>query len=255
VIAERFLPPERSIALERNLERASRGEPVSEAAVARELELFRAAFGQEDLFANALQSAGLSADELRVQIADHLRARGWVERQIAPQLAPSESEMRDFYRDHRERFRQPQRFRVSHIFLAAPVGSAPDVVAEKRSAIQGLAIRLLAGENFVHLAAEGSEDEASKTRGGDLGYFSSARMPEEFIAEGEKLHRGETSAPIQSHLGFHIFQLTDTKPPRDMTFEEAKGEIALALANEKRAAAVAALQEQLKLADVAVQGR
>ncbi len=54
------------------------------------------------------------------------------------------------------------------------------------------------------------------------------------------------SAPLQSHLGFHIVQLTGSKPPRRLAFEEAKSEIAQTLANEKRAGAVAQLGERLQ---------
>ena len=92
---------------------------------------------------------------------------------------------------------------------------------------------------------EASEDEASKARGGDLDYFSARRMPAELMAELEKLHVGEISAPIQSHLGFHIVQLTDLKPARALSFEETRDEIASILRNERRAIAIARLTERL----------
>ncbi|MGZ5003808.1 MAG: peptidylprolyl isomerase, partial [Chthoniobacterales bacterium] len=143
------------------------------------------------------------------------------------------------------RFAQPQRFRVSHIFLAAPEGYPEEVLAAKQSAIQGLSVRILAGEKFDDLEREASEDEATKSKGGDLGYFSAWRMPREFMAELEKMQVDEISAPIRSHLGFHLVRLTDVKPPREMSFEETQREIALLIKNEKRAGAVARLSEEL----------
>ncbi len=119
----------------------------------------------------------------------------------------------------------------------------------KRSVAQALSIRLLAGEKFEDLAAEASEDENTKNRGGDLGWFSAARMPPDFMAHVEKLALSERSGPSQTHLGFHILELTDTKPARDLTFEESREEISRHLANEKRAGRIAlelgAFQPQL----------
>ena len=121
----------------------------------------------------------------------------------------------------------------------------------KLSFIEGFSVRLLAGEKLPDLIAEGSEDEATKLRGGDLSFFSAARMAPEFIDEIKKLQIGETSGPLRSHLGYHIVQLIETKPEREITYDEARPEIALALANERRALAVAALRERLSAPEFA----
>ena len=110
-------------------------------------------------------------------------------------------------------------------------------------------MRIAGGEPLSKLAAEASEDEASKVRGGDIAFFSAARMPPEFFAEVEKLQSGEISKPFRSHLGFHIVQLTETKPPRLVPFEEACGEISGALANERRVQITARLAGSLTKAD------
>jgi len=224
----------------------SQREPVSEEQIERELDLLRAEFGADNSFQQALSASHLSLGQIRTEVTDHLRARSWIEKQIAPQLGTTREEDRKFYQEHPAQFLQPQRYRVSHLFLAAPNGSMPEIVAAKRSATQGLAVRLLAGESLAQLIAEASEDEATKTRAGDLGYFAAMRMPLEFVTEVEKLQVGATSGPIQSHLGFHIVQLIDAKSPSNLTFEQAQPEIATEITNRKRAAAVAQLNSRLK---------
>jgi parvulin-like peptidyl-prolyl isomerase len=79
---------------------------------------------------------------------------------------------------------------------------------------------------------------ATKTRGGDMGFFSEFRMPPDFFAAVVKMHVAEISKPIRTRLGFHIIQLTDRKQARRMTFDEARGEIGLTLENEKRQTAL-----------------
>ena len=163
--------------------------------------------------------------------------------------AISDAACRNFYDTHRDFFQQPARFRVSHVFLAAHSETPPEDVEAKAKAIEALVMRVAGGEALSKLAAEASEDEASKARGGDLGFFSAARMPPEFFTEVEKLQAGEVSKPFRTHLGFHIVQLTDLKPSRLVPFEEARGDISGALANERRVQITARLAESLTKAD------
>ena len=231
-----------------NLRRESAGEQISDTVLDGELDLLLHQFADENAFSQALEASGSSMQALRVRLSEHLRARQWLENKIGPHKV-TEAECRAFYDAAPKQFTQPQRFRVRHLFLAAPPGTAPEAVAAKRTLIQGLAIRLLAGENFNALVAEASEDEATRARAGDLGYFSALRMPTDFMAEVEKLRPGEFSAPVQSQLGFHILQLTDRKPPRPLAFDAVKAEIANILANKKRATAVQRLSEAMNATD------
>jgi hypothetical protein len=218
-----------------NLKRAAANEMVDPAYVEREFSLTAAQFADEKVFHKALLSNGFSIRSLREKMETQLRGLAWLEKQVAPAIVASESECRQFYDAHLALFTQPVRFRVSHLFLAAHAETPPEVVEEKEMAIAALATRLGKAETFSQLAAEASEDEATKFRGGDLGYFSEARMPPEFIAEIKKLRAGEISKPFRSHLGFHIAQLTEIKLARPLSFEEARPEILVALANDRRA--------------------
>ena len=232
-----------------NLRRESRDEQISEAAVEREFQLLRYQFGTDKVFESELEASGLSAETLRASIAEYLRTQQWIEKQIAPELHATEDESRAFYAPNLERFAQPPRFRVSHLFLAAPEATPPEVVQAKQDTAKALAKRLSKREEFALLIAEASEDEATKERGGDLGFFSAARMPADFMAEVVKLALGKPTAPLKLHLGIHILQLTDTRPARQIPFEEVRGEIALHLTNAKRAAAVERLRQRLTAAE------
>jgi parvulin-like peptidyl-prolyl isomerase len=240
---EVFTTPE-LIAVE-NLRHLARSEQIAAKKVEQEMSLLRAQFGEEKIFDRVLRSSDLSLPSLSERIADQLRSLQWIERQVAAETKVTDAECRKFYETHRESFTQPLRFRASHIFLAAHAETPEEVVESKSKAIQALAARLSRGEALAQLAAEVSEDEATKLRGGDLGYFSSARIDPEFFAEVEKLAAGQTSKPFRTHLGFHIVQVTEVKAARPMAFEEARGEIALALANQRRALLTARLAATL----------
>jgi parvulin-like peptidyl-prolyl isomerase len=234
-----------------NLRCVGRNEKVEVAKVDRELALLRAQFGDDQIFFSALQSNGLSLSGLREGVADQLRSLRWLEEQIAADGAVTEQQRREFYEAHRALFTQPIRFRASHLFLAAPAETPPEVVEAKRELIETLALRLSNGETLPQLAAEASEDEATKTRGGDLGFFSSGRMPPDFFTEVEKLAPGGRSKPFRSHLGFHIVEVAEIKPARVLSFDEARGEVLLALANERRALLAKRLADMLGAATFA----
>jgi parvulin-like peptidyl-prolyl isomerase len=232
-----------------DLKRAAANETVAPAAVDREVALFEAQFGSDKSFRNALRIDGLSVSALRDKVTNQLRGVAWLEKQIRPAPAVTERECREFYEAHRDVFAQPVRFRVSHLFLAAHAETPPEMVEEKERAIAAFATRLSKGETLAALAREASEDEASKARGGDLNYFSEKRMPTEFIAEIKKLRIGEISKPFRSHLGFHIARVVETRAAHLLTFAEARPEISVALANERRANRVDQIAKTLAGAD------
>jgi len=220
-------------------------EKISKGKIGSALNLLRWQFPNEKAWRIALGASGLSARSLRRYVAGDLRAQQWITRQIVSRIDATEIEYRNFYETHRDSFMQPVRFRASHLFVAAPRETLPEVVETKQQAIKSLAARIKQGEKLTDLAAVGSEDEATKNRGGDLGFFSESRMPPDFFAAVAKMHIGEISQPIRTRLGFHIIELTDSKPAREMNFEEARAEIRLIIENEKRRTALQNLVRDL----------
>jgi len=219
-------------------------EKAARARIDTELNELRRQFPNEKTWRTALKASGLSSGWLDRRIAEDLQSWQWIIRQIAPQLDVTDDECRKFYATHLERFVQPVRFRADHLFVAAPAETPPEMVETKRQTIESLAERIKHGEKLSDLAID-SEDEATKSRGGDLGFFSQFRMWPDFFATVAKMRVGEISQPIRTRLGFHIIELTDLKPARQMSFEEARTEIRLLIENEKRRTALQNLAADL----------
>ena len=93
---------------------------------------------------------------------DDLRAREWIEQLMISQSDATEDECRNFYDTHPQNFMQRARFRASHLFLAAPPETPPELVESKEKVIKGWADRIRQGEKLGELAAAASEDAATK---------------------------------------------------------------------------------------------
>ncbi|HXP34466.1 MAG TPA: peptidyl-prolyl cis-trans isomerase [Chthoniobacterales bacterium] len=220
------------------LQSRAEGERISRADVKRELNLLRSQFRDDKTWGQALHESGLFTLSLWLTLRNDLGSRQWILDRIGRQIDVTEDECRRFYESHPENFFVPERLRVSHLFLAAPAETALEIVEAKRTAIEALSVRLAGGEDFAALTAENSEDEATKLGGGDLGYFSASRMLPDFVAAALKLRPGGISKPIRTRLGFHILKLIDVQQARQKTFDKARDDIAIELANQKRATAI-----------------
>jgi PPIC-type PPIASE domain len=211
----------------------------------RALITLRHQFADDRQFRAALGRSGVSYRTLRRALVEAICGEQWIENQIASRIAVSDAEVQKYFEQHQAEFMQPTRIRARHIFLAAPEGSAPELMEAKQRGMKDIVTRLGHGEDFAQLAAAVSEDEATKTRGGDLGFFSARRVPPEFFAAAEELRVNAPPRFLQSHLGFHALQATDLHPARPLTLAEATPEITVLIAEKKRRGAVAAIESEL----------
>jgi parvulin-like peptidyl-prolyl isomerase len=220
-------------------------EPVSSDELKRQMNLLRFQFANEKAWNTTLSSSGFSVISLAKCMRKNLKTCAWISRQVANQLTTNDAECRAFYDAHLKQFFLPERRNVSHLFLAAPPETAQEIVDAKKAAIDALSVRLAAGEDFATLVAQNSEDDATKLRGGELGYFSGNRMPPEFVEAATKLTPAQVSKPVRTRLGFHILKLIGVQAPRQQTFDEVRNDVAIEIANQKRQIAIEKLSTGL----------
>lgn len=108
----------------------------------------------------------------------------------------------------------------------------PDHTAEKQK-IDAILTRLKAGEDFAAVAAQASQDESTKRKGGRIGYIKTGAYDEEFeeAAFGLTLD-GQLSEPIETRVGFHILKRLGAK--KILPFSDAKRRIETELRRTER---------------------
>ena len=89
--------------------------------------------------------------------------------------------------------------------ILVKIDDKTDDAAAKAEA-ETLAARISGGADFAKLAAESSDDDATKRRGGDLGWFGADTYGSAFGMQVAALSDGQTSAPFKTDAGWVIVQ-------------------------------------------------
>ena len=94
---------------------------------------------------------------------------------------------------------------------------ARHILVKDEATANDILTRIKNGEDFGKLAAELSDDTASKANNGDLGWFGKGMMDVEFEKSAFSLAIGEISQPVKSQSGYHIIQVLgkENKPLAD----------------------------------------
>ena len=159
------------------------------------------------------------------------------------------AEVEAYYRDHQDEFSAPERVRASQIRVT------------DRELGERLLSQILAApedeEIFGRLAREHSEDEESRARNGDLGYFarpgerraSEPAVPFEVAEVAFSLQRiGEVHPQlVKGAEGWHMVKLTGRQEAWQRTLEESRNRIQSRLAQARLRADMTAFLEEARV--------
>ncbi len=190
---------------------------VSDSEINEQIETYKENYGGEDGLNSALESSGLSIDDLKEDIATNIK----IEKLMQEDVEITEEEVKAFYEENKANYDQPEQVEVSHI-LVEDEKTAKDILKKVKD-----------GGNFAELAKEHSTDTASAENGGELGYISKGEMVEEFENAAFALKTDEISDVVKSDYGFHIIKATGHKEAKESTYEEAKDDAKEAALSEK----------------------
>jgi len=154
------------------------------------------------------------------------------------------------YQEGAARYDQPKKVRARHILLtvAADAAAADDAAAKRKA--EALAERLKKGEDFATLAAEASQDENTKAKGGELGFVTEGLVEKPFADAALALAAGAVSAPVRTSSGWHLIKADEVVEAKKTPLEAVKLELARGLLVQDRAAALATEKAAAALAAV-----
>jgi len=151
---------------------------------------------------------------------------------VFSKIEVKDKEVKEFYNINKEQFKVPEQVNASHILLKFPENASDDIKKEIKKKGEEVLEKIKKGEDFKELAKKYSD--ASKEKGGSMGYFSRGTLTKEFEEAAFKLKIGEVSPLVQTDYGYHIIKLDDKKPEMQLEFEEVKSEIKKKLTEDKK---------------------
>ena len=213
----------------------SKGINISDADIQKQIDQLKSGFKDETQFEAALKSAGMTLDSLKEQIRQQLVTSKLMET-LASTEKVTELEIQAYYNKNKSQFSQKAQKRASHILFKP---------TDKATATKVLA-QIKAGTiTFADAAKKYSVDTATAAKGGDLGWPTSAYVPE-FQAALDKLAKGQMSGLVQSTYGYHIILVTDTRPAQTSTVAEVHTQIEQLILQQRKADSYQKFLDQLR---------
>ncbi len=211
----------------------AKGLKLSKQELAEELDKLARNFSSKAEFAKALQGAGFTEKTIASFVERNIVAEKITHREVDEKIMITDEIIKAYYEKNRARFFKPEEFRASQIMVKVDPAATAEEKGKLKERAEQILKKLKEGADFAALAAAESDD-ASRIKGGDLGYFHLGRTIPEFEATVKTLKVGEVSGVVDTIYGFHIIKLTEKKEPRQLSFEEMKDKLKGQLSAEER---------------------
>ena len=176
-------------------------------------------------------------------IKDQLIQNAYLDRLTkAGQAKATEAVLKKRYEAFLKDFKPKEEVRARHI-LVKTKGDAETIIAA-----------LDKGADFAELAKKNSIGP-SKSRGGDLGFFSKGQMVPEFSKAAFQLKDGAyTKEPVKSQFGWHVIKVEERRTAKPPTFKDTRDQLSQAIMREHVRAAVDKLRQAAKIERFQVDG-
>lgn len=163
----------------------------------------------------------------------------------------SDEELKAEYEARGQSMAKPGALRFSIIKVAVKEHSSPERIAEARARMDAARDLAIAGDaGFQEAAVKTSDDQASRYRGGDIGWSEKGKarsgVADEVLEAGHQLAEdGNVSEVIQTPDGFYLIKRTDTRESSVPAFSEVQNRLRSELIRAKREAIQKQFEEKV----------
>ena len=190
----------------------------------------------DDALQAALKQEGMTMADLRRQLEKTMLVQQVQQTEILQKLQVTETEMKAYYDAHKNEFATVPQITLREITINVPVTAQGVNVAQDDAAkakAEEVRAKIVAGEAFPRLAADYS-DSGSKANGGLVGPLSRSDLSDELQKAIAGLKTGDVTPVLRTTRGYQIIKIENLQDTTIKTFEDARGDIADKIANEKR---------------------
>jgi parvulin-like peptidyl-prolyl isomerase len=206
----------------------------------------RKGFPTEEAFKQGIAAQGLTLEQLKSQARTSLEVQKVIETEVNAKVAVQDPEVKGFYDQNLEKFKQGDTVHAAHILIGLPQGATPEQKTQAKTKAAAVLKTVKAGGDFATLAQANSSDTGSAQNGGDLGFFPKGQMTPAFEEAAFKLKPGTVSPLVETPFGFHIIKVIERRAPRTAPFDEVAGQIKEFLTQGQRGQKLEQFVDQVK---------
>ncbi len=156
----------------------------------------------DEEFARALASQGISLDSYREQVKEQLITYRLISQEVRGEIEVTDEEVISFYNQHPDLFVEPDKFTLRHIFIAFKPEDDP-AGAGAAAELEQIRQKILLGADFAEMALLYSQSPTAP-QGGDLGEFTLAELLPEFKDKVKGLGEGQMTPVFIQGNGAHL---------------------------------------------------
>jgi peptidyl-prolyl cis-trans isomerase C len=198
-----------------------------------------------EVMAKEAEKRGYDKDPEVVRVMKQQMISKFVQKDFESRLRVEDvpdADVQKYYNEHPEEFNRAEEVRVSEILVK-------DKAKADKVAREAAALNRADPKAFRELVTKYSEDDDSKSRGGDLTSFerSTKLVPEPIVEAAFALKEvGDVSAPVKIDRGYAILKLTGKRPGFSRPLAEVKRTIQQRLFKDLRTKAMESFIEDLR---------
>ncbi len=192
-----------------------------------ELQESLAEFREQNGFASqaemneALERAQMNRDAFEEQMRRRLLMQKVVGREVWGEIKIGDEELRAYYRNNEDEFRQPEKRHLREVIVLESSGRSDE---ELQTLGRSLLSELQAGAELQALVSSRSE-EGLTTGVIDLGWLRQGELEKTLADAAWSLEVGDYSQPVKARGGYHIVQLVEVEAATLTPFEEVENQI------------------------------
>jgi parvulin-like peptidyl-prolyl isomerase len=180
-------------------------------------------FATDDDFEKALKgSLGYGLKAYMVRSKTDMQKQEVLRREVYSKIAIEDQELRAWYEDHKEDYKQPNRFRIRELVL--PKGVTPEEQEANKAKLATIQEELKKGTSFEALVKEHSVS-TSRSTGGDLGWVPKGILHANIENAALALAPEAVSAPLETDKNIYLVQLLEAQIDTTKPFKEVRAQI------------------------------
>ncbi|MGE4358113.1 MAG: peptidylprolyl isomerase, partial [Candidatus Omnitrophota bacterium] len=177
-------------------------------------------FPSEEEFLTALNVAGLSVEDLEVSFEYDLIIQKLFFDKFRNKISIAPREIEEFYKQHSEEFREPDRVKLKNIFIYKQENSSQEVM-QKLDEISRLLEENIPFEEVAKRYSEGS----TAFKGGVMGEIKRGELSPRIEKIIFSLKPGEISQWVETESGYYLFKVDEYIPGNKLSFADAQSDI------------------------------